>query len=486
MQLKNRKNLQYLMIGYMLFFIFVSFLFIKTENVYMEEDLQNFQNVLVQNEKDICFGEVNRLLKFIKQEDIKLIAQKFTKKQREQYFIKLISNKGAGADEKFKILTLKYKIVWHPDRSLIGKKIEDVNSITYQNIQKVDMKKGGYSTFQTFDKRDRISYVKECSRFDWIITTGYFVKKIEDLVEKKRVELQGRIITKELFVLGVLFIALFFIFYMSYHIIIENKKHTEEVEYLNKTLESKIKKAIEKTKKQQEQMEQQNRLVQMGEMISMIAHQWRQPLNAISAASINLSLLSDMKMLEDAKIQEESTFIQNQCQKMSTTIETFMEFIKPSKDVCSFKIIDTVEAILSIISAQLTNKNIKVSIIQKQKDITLVGYENLLEQVILNILSNARDALDEIDIEDRYINIIIDKKDTIVSIKIEDNAGGIEKDVVKKIFNPYFTTKEQGKGTGIGLYMSIGIMRNSFQGDLIYSPIENGSCFDIVCGSDKS
>ncbi len=239
---------------------------------------------------------------------------------------------------------------------------------------------------------------------------------------------------------------------------------------------------ISELKKKDEQLLQQAKLAQMGEMVSMIAHQWRQPLNAISAASINLSLLSSMKMLEDEKIVESSSFIQEQCQKMSETINTFMNFVKPSQESKIFQPLNSMNAILNIMGTQLENHNIIVKIKISQDNIEIIGHEDLLEQVIINILSNARDAFEEIDRADKYIDIEINIIDKLPTITIKDNAGGIPEDIAHKIFNPYFTTKEQGKGTGIGLYMSKDIMQKSFGGDLIYKPIKNGSCFEIVCG----
>jgi len=198
-------------------------------------------------------------------------------------------------------------------------------------------------------------------------------------------------------------------------------------------------------KEKEKQLLQQSKLAQMGEMLSMIAHQWRQPLNAISATGINLSLMSSMNMLEDKKVQESSEFIQDQTQKMSSTIDTFMNFVKPAKESKPFKLIDTIEAIMQIMGSQLTNHNIKINIESKNDNIAIVGYEDLLEQVIINLLSNSRDAFEEL----------------------------------------YFTTKDEGKGTGIGLYMSMDIMKKSFSGDLKYSAVEGGSRFEVICGGGE-
>jgi len=262
---------------------------------------------------------------------------------------------------------------------------------------------------------------------------------------------------------------------------------THMTNVIAKEWQEKVDVEVAKNKMQEEQNFQQAKQAQMGEMIGMIAHQWRQPLNAISATAINVSLLSSMGMLKDDKVQKDSFFIQEQCQKMSETIDTFMNFVKPGKESRKFKISDTLNSIIYIMGAQLANHNIIVSIIETDEDSSIVGHEDLLEQVIINILANARDAFNNIgsvgsNQNEKFIKIGIEKQDNVPLVIIEDNAGGIPDDIQKKIFNPYFTTKEQGKGTGIGLYMSSNIMKKAFSGDLKYERTENGSKFILVCG----
>ena len=263
------------------------------------------------------------------------------------------------------------------------------------------------------------------------------------------------------------------------------KEQSEKIEKLNNTLELRVQEEVQKNYEKDQAILQQSKQAQMGEMIGMIAHQWRQPLNAISATSINLSLLDSMGMLEDGKLEQDSAFIQDQCQKMSETIDTFMNFVKPTRESQNFKLIHSIDAIMQIIGTQLKNHNIKTNTILSE-DLEVKGHEDLLEQVIINILSNARDAfLEQKDNDNKFINIEIYLEDDIPIISIEDNAGGIPKDIQNKIFNPYFTTKEQGKGTGIGLYMSLDIMQKSFSGDLKYSVTENGSKFKIILPKNK-
>ena len=257
---------------------------------------------------------------------------------------------------------------------------------------------------------------------------------------------------------------------------------SKKLKNLNDTLELKIEEEVQKSSKKDRIMVQYSKQAQMGEMISMIAHQWRQPLNTISATAINLSLLDSMNILPDGKIQTDSKFIQNQCQKMSETINTFMNFAKPTTEMKEFKIVDSLDSIMLILQSQFKNHNISIKI-DMQEDISITAYKDLLEQVIINILSNARDAFDEHTTDEKIIKIVVTKQNSIPIITIEDNAGGIPSKIQEKIFNPYFTTKEQGKGTGIGLYMSINIMKKSLQGDLQYIPIKNGSIFKLILGS---
>jgi len=262
----------------------------------------------------------------------------------------------------------------------------------------------------------------------------------------------------------------------------ELKKNESKIKEMNDNLTIQIEEAVQKNLIKDKQLLQQSKLAQMGDMVSMIAHQWRQPLNAISASSINLSLLSSMSALEDSKIQEDTAFVQNQCQKMSKTIDTFMNFVKPSKESKQFYFKDTVNSIVNIMGSQLSNHDIKVEIDIIDENISTIGQENLLEQVIINIISNARDTFEDINIENKFIKIKVTSQDNKPLITIEDNAGGIPQDIREKIFNPYFTTKEQGKGTGIGLYMSIDIMQKSFQGNILHVSVDNGSKFEIIFG----
>jgi len=249
--------------------------------------------------------------------------------------------------------------------------------------------------------------------------------------------------------------------------------------------EERLNEEIAKNRERERLGFQNAKLMQMGEIVSMIAHQWRQPLNALSANAIHLSFLSTMGMLEAEHVQESSRFIQEQCQKMSQTIDTFINFIKPSKESHTFALHHTLETVIQIIGSQMSSHNIEI-VVQQLDDIFIEGYEDLLEQVLLNLISNAKDAFDtQQKREGKKLTFTLSLKGGLPRIIIEDNAGGIAEDARERIFNPYFTTKEPGKGTGIGLYMSLNIVRQSFNGDLRYTPLPDGSRFELILGNKK-
>jgi len=215
------------------------------------------------------------------------------------------------------------------------------------------------------------------------------------------------------------------------------------------TLQNKLKK---ENIIREHQLLEQSKLAQMGEMLNMIAHQWRQPLNSISASSIKLSLKNSLNLLEDNDIEEISSFIQNETQLLSTIIDDFMAFNKPEGNL-KFFIKDTLENVSKMMLPQLKNRDITLEI-DIDENMKIFHNPRNIEHVLVNIIINARDAFEDSKNTNKKIRVFSEIDEDSVILKIEDNAGGIPEDIIDKVFNPYFTTKEQGKGTGIGLYMS--------------------------------
>ncbi len=238
---------------------------------------------------------------------------------------------------------------------------------------------------------------------------------------------------------------------------------------------------LERQKGQQnEQMLiQQSRQAAMGEMIGNIAHQWRQPLNALGLVLQNIHFTYQMDDLTDEFMEQSVEKGKNLTSNMSKTIDDFRDFFKPNKLKENFNVCQTIENTIDLIEASYKNSNIELQV-DLDENIELQGYPSEFSQVVLNIISNAKDALIEHRADDRVIKIVSFSKDGQAIITIEDNAGGIPEDIINKIFDPYFSTKEEGKGTGIGLYMSKTIVETNMGGKLSVENADNGAVFTVV------
>lgn len=266
---------------------------------------------------------------------------------------------------------------------------------------------------------------------------------------------------------------------------IESKVLKEELIEKNRRLEIEIAKNEEK----QKIMESQSRFAAMGEMISMIAHQWRQPLASIGTASFNLKykLMSDNFNLETSegrskqkeffsnKLDEIEFYVQN----LTTTIDDFRNFYKTDKTIINTTIDKPIKSSLKIISKELESNNIELVLEENSKS-SINIYENEIMHVFLNILKNAQDKFLEKNINNGQIKITTEDIDNSVKIDIYDNGGGIEEENLNLIFEPYFSTKKEKNGTGIGLYMSKIIIEKNHKGKIYASNINDGVCFSMI------
>ncbi len=229
-----------------------------------------------------------------------------------------------------------------------------------------------------------------------------------------------------------------------------------------------LNKEIQENKSKTKLLSEQAKMASLGEMLGNIAHQWRQPLSVISSAATGTRFQKEMDMLEDKDFYRAMDSINNSAQYLSQTIEDFRGFFNPkNRKVKEFQISKTIDKVLNIINAQFVAKDI--TIIKSIENITFKSIENEIIQVLINILNNSKDALIDKEIKNKLIFINVYKKDETIYIEVLDNAGGIKDDVIDKVFEPYFTTKHQSNGTGIGLYMSHDIVINHLMGSLSVS-----------------
>lgn len=260
----------------------------------------------------------------------------------------------------------------------------------------------------------------------------------------------------------------------------EVDKKTKELKELNENLEAKIEFETKRNRQKDKQMYDHAKNAQMGEMIGNIAHQWRQPLSLISTVASGLKLKIEFDLFEKKDAVKELDSLNNTAQHLSETIDIFRDYIKNEKKVEEVVLQDRLDYAMAIVGPSLNSKHIKlINKIDYEEKVNIKIVVGELSQVLINIFNNAKDVLDEKEIREKWVKISIKKSEEIVTIYIEDNAGGIKDDVLPKIFDPYFTTKHQSQGTGIGLYMSAQIVEKHLHGKLYAKNSDNGAVFVI-------
>lgn len=232
------------------------------------------------------------------------------------------------------------------------------------------------------------------------------------------------------------------------------------------------------TKEEQSMLQQQAKMAAMGEMIGNIAHQWRQPLNALSALNVGLGMKHSSGKLNDEEMQKFKEKSNTILQNMSATIEDFKNF-KPDKIQGTFEINKAVEEAIRFVADAYNSHNIKIKF-NKQEKIVVNSYKNELIQVLLNIFNNTKDAVIENKIKNGVLIINMKEHKNHIIITLQDNAGGASQEVLEKMYEPYFTTKFESHGTGIGLYMSKMIIEKSMNGSLESENREDGLLTTII------
>lgn len=252
---------------------------------------------------------------------------------------------------------------------------------------------------------------------------------------------------------------------------------TEELLILNKELNERVASEVEKSKEKDRQMLAQSRLAQMGEMLNMIAHQWRQPLSAISNTTSSLLLKNMMGGYEVKEFETNLNNILKYSQHLSSTINDFRNFFKSEKSKYETTLHQLIDDVTKIISPSIDAHNIHLEV-QSDSNTSFKSFPNEIKQVILNLIKNSEDVLNEKQVKRPSIKMQSDEDAQFVYLHVEDNGGGIDEDVSDKVFEPYFTSKKQD-GTGLGLYMSKIIIESHCEGEIFFNNTSEGVKFTI-------
>ena len=308
----------------------------------------------------------------------------------------------------------------------------------------------------------KTGYIKNLSNWKWIIAKGFYHNYVDELINKKTEELNSKF-TKQiiniLYISSILTVLLLIIsIYISKMVEKKFTKYKKDID-----------KYIEQNNNQQHILSQQSKMAAMGEMLGNIAHQWRQPLSVITTIATGMKLQKEFDTLDDKTFEESIENITNSALYLSTTIDDFRNFFRTDKEETLFTIKNVFDKVFKLTDAQFRNN--EILLIKDIEEFELFGFENEFIQAIINILNNAKDALEKVE-NPKLVFVSTYKKDDVITIKISDNAGGIDEKIIDKVCEPYFTTKHQSKGTGIGLYMTEEIIVKHMLGSLLIKNID--------------
>ena len=248
---------------------------------------------------------------------------------------------------------------------------------------------------------------------------------------------------------------------------------TKELRALNNSLETRIAKEVENSRRKDNIMFQQARLASLGEMLQNIAHQWRQPLGSLMMIIQSFESKFHAKKLDADFISSRVADAQLLSSNMSDTLEDFRTFFNPNRAKKAFSIKEVIQKSIDLSKYQLEKEEITLAFFIR-KDLEVFGFKNELIHVLLNLIGNSKDILStKTELKKKIIHIIAKENKEAILINVIDNGGGIKSDIIPKVFDPYFTTKHKSVGTGIGLYMSKQMVEKHMHGKITVKNIKH-------------
>ena len=486
----------------------ISYFYVDNTYNNFEQEMKKFEEEYYLEKKKTLKKEINTVIDILnynvtksnlndeelKQDAIRLLNNiTFEENKSNYFFVYEVKNMQGGDD----FATL----VVNPNRqdlvgTLISTRYEDADGKKFREDFLRDIRtynesftQYSYKKPETKNIKQKLSYFKYYKKWNWIIALGIYTDDIEDEIAiKKRnlkIKIKDQVVQNIVLFAMFLSIAILISIFISQKIdeVLKNyqnkvKLNAEELKELNESLEIKVLKEIEKNREKEQVLIQKSKFIALGEMISNIAHQWRQPLSELSSILMFIRFKQSIEKLDKDTMNQKLNEADKVLDFMSHTIDDFRNFFTSKKEKEEFLLYEVVNIVINIVSSTLANYNIKLEI-DIDKTIVLNTYLNEYEQVLLNIINNAKDELIEKKIKNPSIKIKAIKEKENIVLYIEDNGKGILIEPKSKIFEPYFTTKDHSHGTGIGLYMSKIIVEKNMNGKLSVENTKNGARFAI-------
>ena len=487
----------------------ISYFYVHNTYDDFEVEMDKFVNEYYSEKKKTLKKEINTVIDILnyniaksnlddeqlKIDAVRLLNNITFEENKSNYFFVYEVKKMQGGDEFARLMV-------NPNRpelvgTLISTNVKDTNGKKFREDFLKDIRNNKESFTQyTYKKpysdeiKQKLSYFKYYEQWNWIIAVGIYTDDIESEIAIKKKDLEVKIKNQVIqnVVLFVMFLSIAILISIAISQKIDEvlksyenkvKLNAKELEELNESLEIKVQKEIEKNREKEQLLVQKSKFIALGEMISNIAHQWRQPLSELSSILMYIKFKQSIKALDENTMNQKLQEADKVLDFMSHTIDDFRNFFMPKKEKEEFYLNKVVDVVINIVSSTLKNYDIRLEIDIDEK-IVLKTYLNEYEQVLLNIINNAKDVLIEKKIENPYIKIRAQEEVNHIILTIEDNGGGVLVEPKGKIFEPYFTTKENSNGTGIGLYMSKIIVDKNMKGKLRVKNTKDGAKFAII------
>lgn len=499
---------------------FNAYYFISKQYDILERGIQESKEAFVASQKKSIKREVDAIIEMIRfkhktlenlyssqhealyKEELKSFIRsiRFGKKKENYIFVYKIENFEGG--EKFAKMLVNAN---RPD--LEGKYIssdyKDADGKQFRKIFLNEIRQTGdafvrytYKKPETNDLRPKVSYFKLYPTWNWVIAAGAYLDDIDAQISQRKASLKRMV---QLEVTTAIILFLFFSLLANAFAVFlgkqiekflndynaEVKAKTDELQELNKTLENRVREQVQKSREQEQLLIQKSKFIALGEMISNIAHQWRQPLSELSAILMTIKFRYNMGKLDDKTMDKKHQEAETLLEYMSKTIDDFRDFFLPKKEKKVFFVKDALDAVINIIGSSAKDKNIELKM-EVPSDEMVYGHKSEYEQVLLNIITNAKQILGNKEIQEPKLHIFLERDESFSYLHVKDNGKGIQTEPIEKIFEPYFTTKESSGGTGIGLYMSKLIIEKSMGGVLVAKNHKDGAEFIIRLKRQKT
>ncbi|MBL0708964.1 MAG: cache domain-containing protein [Sulfurimonas sp.] len=345
------------------------------------------------------------------------------------------------------------------------------------------------SDWHRYKLDDYYYYSKYYKPLDWYLVYGFEISKMSKKELAKQHELEIILDNELEFVVKASASIVIFVVILSLllsrkinHIFSqyqeEVRSREEELVSLNESLEQRVLDELSSHRQKDKMLIQQSKMAEMGDMLSMIAHQWRQPLNQMSYLFMNLDSAYEYKELTkeylDDKLKEGNELLEF----MSITIDDFRNYFRPDKEKEFVLVSDVVKTSVKLMQKSLDLSGVEIKLESSGKELTHI-YKNEFMQVMLNLIKNAKDIVVDKKTKKPKITINTRSEEKKLLVEVCDNGGGVDEDIIDKIFEPYFSTKDKQSGTGLGLYMSKMIIEEHLEGKLSVSNTKDGACFKI-------